>query len=326
MDPLNPRYGKRQVAMSKRGEFIYDGWIPNEKWSAPRVEQMVSSLDEITSLASLTGAYYAYWEPKYPSPTSPIPWHVATQSDFEAVATSIALMAQLPEVDRRALRRSAAWMAAALMTPPIQRFLLLFVSFESLATYIESATTSDASVLRSAFAADRPSKSRRRKRRKECIRRVFANRAATPKIVEQAYAECMRTSIREMLEDHINRVLADPEVSRLLFAEKVGGTTLWQLRNDIAHGNLYLLSDEENRLLSSQVALLEEIVRRYLTTIFSALAERDYFPRARKPILTLPASHAFGSPGTEYAGPTDMAEYYANVEALSASYIRMTFQ
>jgi len=323
MNPLNPQYDKRQTAMTKRGEFIYDGWIPNESWSASRVEQMVSSLDDIASLTSLSGAYYAYWEPKYPSPTHPIPWHVATPAEFEALATSIEVMAQLPEADKRALRRSAAWMAAALVTPPIQRFLLLFVSFESLATYIEGTGTSDASVLRSAFAADRPSKSRRRKRRKQCIQNVFGNRGATPKIVERAYAECIHTSIREMLEDHINRVLADPQVSRLLFAQKSGSKTLWQLRNDIAHGNLYLLSDEDTKLLSSQVALLEHIVRRYLTTLFSALAERDYFPRTRKPILTLPAHQAFGSPGTDYAGPTGMAEYYANVEALSASYVRM---
>jgi hypothetical protein len=323
MDPGKPRYDKRHVAMTKRGEFIYDGWVPCDVWTASRLEQIVSSLDDIASLVSLTGGYYAHWEPKYPSPTSPIPWHVATQAEFEAVATSIAVMAQLPQADKLAIRRSLAWVAAALMTPPLQRFLLLFVSFESLATYIEGTKTSDASVLRSAFAADKPSKSRRKRRRKECVQRVFANSHVTPRLVERAYWECVGTSIREMLEDHINRVLTEPQVSRLLFVEKVGGKTLWELRNDIAHGSLYILSDQETQLLSRRVPVLESVVRRYLTTIFSNLARRDYFPRPRTPNLTLPASHAFGSRGTDYAGPTDMAEYYANVEALSASYVRM---
>jgi hypothetical protein len=129
-----------------------------------------------------------------------------------------------------------------------------------------------------------------------------------------------------MLEDHIARVLGDGQVGRLLFVEEVGGRTLWQLRNDIAHGNLHLLRDEEIRLLLRRVPVLEEIVRRYLRMVFSALAEGEYFVPTRKPMLTLRASQAFGSPGTEYAGPTDMADYYANIEALSASYIQMTFQ
>lgn len=323
LDPLNPKHEKRQGAMMKRGQFIYDGWVPNEDWSARRLEEIVSSVDDVVSVFSIVGGYYAYWEPKYVFPTTPVPSHVASQREFQALARTVGLMAKLPEGDRDALRRSLAWMGAALRTPRVQRFLLLFVSIESLATYIESRKTARGGVLRRRFAAPPAIASERRKRREECVQAIFKDRAVSAGTVQEAYFKCLYTSIREMLEGHLNRVFGTEQASKTLFREKVDGKTLWQLRNDMAHGNLDLVSEQAVRFLSARVPVLEDIARSYLRRIFAALAGAHYFSEPRRPILALRPCQAFGSPGTKYMGPTDMAEYYANVEALSSSFIQM---
>jgi len=86
---------------------------------------------------------------------------------------------------------------------------------------------------------------------------------------------------------------------------------------------LDVLSEAEIQFLSSRVGTLESIARRYLRVIFASLVNSKYFPRPRRPGFNISLSQATGAPGTEYTGPTDMAEYYANVEALSASFIRV---
>ena len=238
---------------------------------------------------------------------------------------TISMMDSLPQADRRALSRSVAWIANALRTGPVQRFLLLFVSIESLATYIESSKKKQNSILQSEFAADKPAQSERERIRDSCIEDVFASGSVLAKTVHKAYHDCIYESIREKLEDHLDRVFKSDEVSRIMFKDKVDGKTLWRLRHDVAHGNLNVLSEAETRFLSRRVGVLENIARSYLRKIFTTLAKADYFARPRRPVLTIPLSQAIGSPGTEYEGPTDMAEYYANVEALSASYVRVKF-
>jgi hypothetical protein len=325
LDPINPKIEDRQAAMMKWGQFIYDGWLPNEEWTPYRLDEIVSFLDDFAALFSIVGTYYAYWEPKYLFSRSPVPSYLATQPEFQSLVDTIAIMDSLPPSDRQALGRSVAWIANALRTEPVQRFLLLFVSIESLATYIESDKTKKGSVLRSVFAADKPSKSERKRIRDACIEKIFAQGPVSAKTVEKAYLDCIYKSVRDRLEDHLDRVFGDDGVSRIIFKEEVGGKTLWQLRNDIAHGDLSLLSEKETRFLSKRVGVLEGIARDYLRTVFATLTRVDYFSKPRRPVLTLPLSQAIGSPGTEYEGPTDMAEYYANVELLSSSYVRVTF-
>jgi len=325
LNPINPKTEDRQAAMMKWGQFIYDGWIPNEEWTSDRLGEIVSFLDGFASSFSIVGTYYAYWEPKYFFSRSPVTSHLATQLEFQSLVDTISIMDNLPPGDREALRRSVAWISNGLRTEPVQRFLLLFVSIESLATYIESDKAKKDSILRSVFAADKPSKSEKRRIRDACIEEIFAEKSISAETVKRAYSDCINKSIRDRLEDHLNRVFGDDRISQVLFKEKVGSKTLWQLRHDIAHGNLSLLSEKETRFLSRRVGALESIARDYLRVIFVTLAKANYFSKPRRPILTIPMSQAIGSPGTEYGGPTDMAEYYANVEVLSLSYVRVTF-
>jgi hypothetical protein len=143
------------------------------------------------------------------------------------------------------------------------------------------------------------------------------------KAIQEAYFSCVVGS-KALIREHLNRIFGSNRASKAIFTEEVEGKTLWQLRNDIAHGSLNILSNQEIAFVSNRVGLLEEIARTYLRIILTSLAGVDFFDPPRSPLLTLPASQGTGSPGTEYMGPIDMADYYINVEAMSTSFIRVS--
>jgi hypothetical protein len=312
---------ERQAAMMKRGKFVYDGWIPNNDWSSTRLEYIVESLDTLVNLFSLVGSYHAYWEPKYNNTRVAIPSHIVPLNDFLALANTVGIVDSLPAQDRQALSRSAVWITNALKDEsPVQRFLLLFVSIEALITYIERESAHESPLRR--FAKDRLTKLERKENRESCIADILASDLEPTKAITEAYFRCVVGS-KALVEDHLNRVMGNDQASRAMFVEESSGKTLWQLRNDIAHGNLNVLNDYEIAFLSSRVSLLEEIARTYLRVILSSLAGSNFFSTPREPILTIPASQAIGTPGAEYQGPIDMAEYYINVEGLASSFVRI---
>ena len=130
---------------------------------------------------------------------------------------------------------------------------------------------------------------------------------------------------RKLLEDHIDRVFGDTKASTLMFKEEIEGKTLWQLRNDIAHGSLNILSENQIRFVTRRVGLLENIARSYLRKVLSHLAGTEYFSPIRRQGFVIPMAQSVGTPSTEYMGPTDMAEYYINVEVLMSSFVQVSF-
>jgi hypothetical protein len=317
-------YDQRHSAMMKRGQFIYDGWVENSEWTATRMEQIVSDLDDLTNLFSIVGQYRAYWEPKYYSVTNraAVPVHFIEPNDFIPLVHTIGIVDSLPEVDRDALSRSTAWIADAMRDEsPVKRFLLLFVSVEALATYIERKAKSTSQLYQ--FSTGKLSDTERREEREACIQSILAGETDLMEAVKQAYFDCVVGS-RKMLEAHLNHVFKDKQISHMMFNEKIQGKTLWQLRNDIAHGTLNIANEQELSIYTDRVHTIEEIARSYVQTILTRLAGVNYFPVNRSPSLSFAAPHSIGTPNVQYMGPTDMAEYYVNVEALSFSFVRIT--
>lgn len=317
---------ERAMAMSKRGLYVYDGWVPNDDWTTDKLEQIVSALDDIVCTFSLLGGkWYAYWEPKYRYEKPPVDLHQVGLPELKSLSVTIEVLEQLCADDRLAVSRSVAWISNALKAQsPVQRFLLLFVSIESLATYIERESDKDSPL--QVFAGEKLPKSEKRKARDACIHTMLARDLdSNPvKAISAAYFECV-VGTRKMLEEHLDRVSGNSKASELMFKEEVEGKTLWQLRNDIAHGSLNVLSEAQVRFVTRRVGSLENIARSYLREVLSSLAGAEYFPPIRRQGFLIPVSQAVGTPGTEYKGPTDMAEYYANVETLMSSFVSVHF-
>lgn len=313
----------RQAAMMRRGRYIYDGWIPVSDWKKENIENLVSSLDDIVNFFSIVGSFHAYWEPKYYYEQTPIPSQIITPTEFDILGKIISSVENLMPEDKTAITRSVAWIANAVREEaPVQRFLLLFVSIEALATYIERQSKND-SPLRS-FAADKLNKKERKDQREDCIQDILASEQNLTEAIQRSYFECVIGS-RKLLDDHLKRVFGNSQVSEIMFSNSDIGKSLWNLRNDIAHGSLNLLSEGEIRFIAGQLLALENIARDYIRRVLSAFAQVKHFPRPRRPILTFPMHRGVGMVGTEFTGPTDMAEYYADVDLLASSHIRGAF-
>lgn len=310
----------RHSAMLKSGNYIYDGWVPAHNWSQNALESIVSKLDDLVNLFSIVERYHASWEPKYDFSKPPIQTHWIFPADIKSLQQTIDILENLNEGDRQALRLGSAWVADALKDEsPIQRFLLLFISLESLITYIERKAEKDSPL--KVFAASRLSKDQRRGLREDCIDHIWKDEANISEAVKRAYFECVQTN-RRMMEEHLDRVFEDSSVATKLFKEEVDGKTLWELRNDIAHGSINILTEAEVFRTARSLDIMENIARSYLRIIISKIASEHFFNPTRRPGFVLPAAtHAIGEPGSKSTSPTDMAELYGNLEALSSSYV-----
>ena len=326
LDPLNPQTEDRQAAMMKGGQFIYDGWAANVELNSDGINKVVSDLDTLVSLFSVASNYFAYWEPKYFYQTKPVPSHIATQNDFDIISYSIFLLDQLPSVDVKKINKSLAWFSSALIVGPIQKFLFLFLSFESLATYIDKNKYSKESVLQNKFRQKETEEEQLEKlnKQEECINEILKGEDSISEKISLANEGCIYQSIRFRLEKHLDQVFKNKEASKSIFVERSNGKTLWDLRNSIAHGRLNLLSETDNLIINRSVNKLETIIRSYFRTIFSSLAKTKYFLPPKRPILTVPLSQAVVGPDTIFTC-TDMAEYYSNAASFTNSFMRIKF-
>lgn len=314
----------RQSAMSKRGQFIYDGWILINDWNSSGIENVVKSLDEIINLFSVMGKYSVYWEPKYKITEAALHYSI-NPSDFKYLTTIIDKFEGLSKSDRIAIGRSCAWISDATRSESIvQKFLLLFVAMESLITYIESDEISSESPLISIASGKLPRKERV-SRREECIKAMLAKYSGNySEAIRHSYFECVVGS-KKMVETHLNRVFNGDQISKILFESRAKQKTTWQMRNDIAHGSLDLSDDKQLDVYKILTPKLEDVVKRYIKAVLSIATKVTHFPYEVSPNFVFAASQGLGNEKSEYMGPTDMAEYYSNVEALSNSFVRFQF-
>jgi len=324
LDPSNPKHDDQQAAMMRRGYFVYDGWFPVEDVIPQNAENAVEILDQITSIFSIVGNYFAYWEPKYWYSVEPVYTYYAFQKNFQALDRSLQIIQSLPVDDARALGRSLAWLSNASRTAAVQKFLLLFVTIESLATYIEGSKSKRKSILKRTFSSPKGTKSDRNKVRDDCLKRILGSNASQAEKVRRSYYECIHRGIADMLSFHLENVFQREDESKVIFIEKIGGKTLWDLRNEVAHGNLDLLNDEELHFINRRTPKLEKIASEYIREIFSGLAKSEYFPAPSPPAMSIPFNHAIATQGAAIS-IENMAEYYVNVDAMTRSFVHVHF-
>lgn len=328
-EPIDPMRGQagddRALAMSHRGIFIYDGWIAVENWDRAILESYVELLQEASASFSVLGGWFMHWEPKYRFSNTHKRFFQVSFNHLESFQSLVDVVDDIPPQDRTAIHRSAGWISSALKaSSPLVRFLLLFVSIEALATYIERKARDD-SPLRP-LATKKLSKSERRIERENCINRILSSSVDEnpTKAIQDAYFLCVQGTKRTV-EEHLNEVFEEEAQAQLLFEESPNRKSLWNVRNDIAHGSLYLLSDKDVQEVELRLPALERMAGDYLRKVVGFLAHAEPIPQPPKPALVFPASAGVGGKGTEYAGPTDMAEYYANIDPMLSSRVHVTF-
>ena len=159
------------MQMVQRSRFIYDGWLPISNWQAEAVRKAIRKIDQALSIFALQGQVSFSWEPKY------IPIDKSQPSSYHFEHRHIQEIEQLSHfteslsyADSRALFRSVAWLSQSLkLTEPAARFLFSILAIESLADYIEEASTDDSVFASLRSMSSHITKPERKAQREECI-------------------------------------------------------------------------------------------------------------------------------------------------------------
>jgi len=299
------------LEMTHRGCFIYDGWLPISDWQEGSVRKAIRMIDSALSIFTLRASAWFSWEPKY----SPVmrggiyyEFECKDLSQLDGLASAIN---EMNELDSRALLSSIGWLSQSIrVNEAAARFLFGILAIESMATYIEEAE--DESVF-GKLRCEQLTKQQRRELCQACVRETMVKLLDDDpeKAAMTAYFDCI-VGIKQRLRLHLERVFPrKPEVVSLLFDMKVDGKTLYELRNEIAHGRIDSLSEIQRETIFARAWDLELIAREYIiieNTIGQTLDIGEILesvsPRLREGIV----SHE-----SMYHGPIHMAEIYTSI-------------
>jgi len=268
---INDPLVQMTLKMQREGRFIYDGWVPITKWNNKDIRKAIRSLDEALSIFCLHFSAFFDWEPKY------LAGHERSLSNYykfeeqylQELEQVVQLLNSLSEEDRIAIYRSLAWLSQALrLREPAARFLFLILAIESLATYIESEKLPVNSPLAS-LKAEQLTPEEEKARLEKCIKDKISQflQEDPKKAIIKAYFDCIM-GIKEQLKRHLEHIFTpEDEAIALLFGKKDRRRSLYELRNEICHGRVDVLSEEERDKIYQRVWNTEQLARRYILSV-----------------------------------------------------------
>lgn len=266
--PPNDPFVALTLQMQRESRFGYDGWIEIDNWDEENVAKIIQSIPESLSIFSVIFDLYISWQPKYWGGINLAkPYHELNTESISSHHKVFHQISTISETDKRAIYRSFSWLSQAKqMDSPPARFLFYILSIEALAKYIEDASNDD-----SCFASLRSNKMTKKERREvrdKCIKEQMKNYENDPsKTISDAYFNCV-VGIKETLKRHLEFVLPnDSERIKMLFEEKIDGKSLYELRHDIAHGTLDLLTENQVNRIIKRLGEAEQISNRYILTV-----------------------------------------------------------
>lgn len=299
--------------MMKKSRYIYDGWIEIPTWNAQSVQRSVQAIHQALSVFCLHGSIYFEWESKYVSLGQSRVLYESEHLNFEGLESTTSAIDSLDESDRRAIYRSLGWLSQGLLlVEPAAKFLFSFLAIESLATHIEEDACDQSPLL--ALRTKQISNAERRKQRDSCIREVLATTLDNDsrKAIEEAYFKCVITISRKLMGHLGNVFKSTPEVTSLLFTEKVEGKSLYDLRHDIAHGTADALSELQREHIFKRAWDVESIARQYIMMVLTTtLGVEELSERIAQSVFITPGDAVVSSEGM-YQGPTHMAVLYSS--------------
>ncbi|GAH87596.1 unnamed protein product, partial [marine sediment metagenome] len=215
-------------------------------------------------------------EPKYSPIMQGGTYHEFEREDVMPVKQLTEFLNRLEEVDARAFLTSIGWLSQSLrLSEPAAKFLFGILAIESLATYIEKESLDDSAFnkLRSAQLT----KKQRKEQRQACIRDVMAQFLDTnpEKAVSTAYSDCIG-GIKQRIQAHlVNIFCEDKEPVDLLFNLRVDGKTLYELRNEIAHGRVDALSEAQREAIFARAWDVERTARKYILKVLEIVTGHE---------------------------------------------------
>jgi len=300
------------MKMEKERRFIYDGWIPIIQWDEENVRQAIRNVDEALSIFCLNGSPYFEWELKYPVSRESLSIYNYTHQhlqDFESISK---ILDTLNAADRMAIYRSLAWLSQSLrLNEPAARLFFSILAIESLATYIELEAPDESPLI--ILRSDPTPRADRLKNREQCIENVLSQwlKSDPAKAVTTAYFDCV-VGIKRRLKTHLEKIFApDNGPIDLLFENKIEGKSLYDLRNDIAHGTTDALSEAQIDQIRQRVWDAEKTARKYILATLKKALGAATVNQGLTASVSLDMHNMVPSSESMYQGPTNMAVLYS---------------
>lgn len=310
---INDPLVKPTIRMQEQCRYIYDGWIPISIWDDESIEKSIRSIDEAFSIFCLNSRSFFEWEPKYNSPreaTSTFNFEDAHLRDLERVYK---LIDSLNEDDRTAVYRSLGWLSQGFrLNEAAARFLFSILAIEALATYIEGGKIADVSPL-AVLKAEPVAQVERTMRQEKCITDTLSKwlQNDARRAIQEAYFDCV-VGLKKRLKTHLENVWPlDATPISLLFETKVDGKSLYDLRNDIAHGTTDAINEAQRDMIGQRVWEAEQLARRYILAVLQKALGFQLSAKAMTGSLFLSPENAILSDESMYKGPTQMALLYS---------------
>ena len=298
--------------MTKRGKFLYDGWLPIENWGIDNISKELRKIDEFIALFSMTGHIYFSWFPKYfyEENNKEIIHADSLTKENTIVDSTINFYNAMDKLtnpkDREVVFKSINWINKAKETTDIViKFLFYTLSIEQLAKYVEgSKSTSD-------FYKIRTHKNRAERKgwKTDCLRRILDTIDYDNKpwaTVDKAYFDC-NSGLKEMIKRQIGKAFKSESD---LF--DVNTDEIYSIRSKIAHGDIDTLNKDEIEFVNSKIYDISKLAVNYVLSILYKCDIEFDGGKLHASMGNL-LENAFISSVSMYKGPTHMAEKYYNM-------------
>jgi len=294
--------------MYRKNKYIYDGWVSIENLNKGNIRSSIEELRGFISLLSITSNSQCKIEAKYSirnyhNTTT----HFLSDNNLNSIEGLSRSLTEIHPEDRKALLRSVGWLSNGISTTDFElKFLSFMISIESLCYYIEE--TSKASSCFSSLKSGKTSKNNRRKIRNECISQKIDNITVGSdlrKEIEDIYFNCIQGSGKR-LESHLSRIMTDSSIN--IFK---GKPSLYQIRNNIAHGSHDVISEEDKTLIINNINNINDLASQYIFKIIRhCIYDKDLDLQMNA--KTSASNEGIISNRGMYRGATDISYLYAN--------------
>lgn len=295
--------------MEMNSRYIYDGWIPVKNWSIENVRIAIDKIEQTLAMFSLRIETYFEWKPKYYKINESSISHQFENRHLPDILSLMDVFDKLTDNDRNAIYKSVGWLSQSYKTREFEvKFLFYMISTESLANYIEQECNSESVFFN--FRADKRSKLEKRNQRRECFDTNLENYKIEPEeSIKKAY-HCIDQGSRKIICNHFNKVFGENSKQvKLLFEKNDDNRPLYDLRNEIAHGRLNMLNQNERKIIKKRITDIEKITREYITKIIKSCLTSEPF-KEKTMTARIPMEFLVASGGAFYSGPVHMGIIY----------------
>jgi len=293
--------------MYRKNKYIYDGWVSIENLNEENIRSSIEELRGLISLLSITSNSQCKIEAKYSVRNYHNTTHFLNDNNLNSIESLCSSLTEIQPEDRNALLRSVGWLSNGITTTDFElKFLSFMISIESLCYYIEETSKSSSCFLN--LKSEKISKNNRRKIRNECISQKIDNITEDSdlrKEIEEIYFNCIQGSGKR-LESHLSRIMTDSSID--IF---IGKPSLYQIRNNIAHGSHDVISEEDKTLIINNINNINDLASQYIFKVIRyCIYDKDLDLQMNAKISA--SNEGIISNRDMYQETTDISYLYAN--------------